>query len=244
MMKRIIGVMLVKDEDAFIRKAIQSISNFVDELIVIDNGSTDNTAVIAEQCGAEVFREPDLTKTHDFITPYIWHKDTWIFGVDGDEIFDPEGLKRLRKDIDSGVYDGAYQVQGWYLHADVIQPGLVTGHMGPPCHTPTKLYNMGNVISWETDGEHILFLSRPFTHRGAKVRACPDDSWEVSPLRCVHTRFLKRSSKEDRETIGRRLHGEDKLGFGSRVDRGGIDHINKRLMYRRGDLVTKEAGWL
>lgn len=235
---------MVKDENIFIQKSIQCISDFVDELLVIDNGSIDDTAQIAQQCGACVFNEPDLTKTHNFITPYIGHKDTWVFGVDGDELFDPGGLKKLRVDIDSGMYDGAYQVQGHYLHAEEIKNGTVTGNMGPPCHTPTKLYNMGNVISWDTDGHHILFLSRPFTHRGAKARACPDDSWESSPLRCVHTRFLKRSTKEDEKTIGRRLHGEDKLGFGSRIDRGGNDDVNYRLMYRRGDKITKEVGWL
>ena len=240
---------MVKNEDMFIRDSIKAIEHFVDELIVIDTGSTDDTVKIARTTGAHVFFQPHLTRTHDYIVPYVGKKDIWVFGVDGDEIYDPDGLNTLRLQIDSGLYDDVYQLQGWYLHADRIDDyGCATGWLGPPSHTPTKLYNMGNIHRWETDGEHILFLCRPFEHNGIKNRAVSSgdgpETWETTPLRCVHTRFLQRSSVENPKTAGRRLNGEDVLGFGNQVDRGGSDVHNNRLMYRKGEKVVKGVYWI
>jgi hypothetical protein len=187
--------------------------------------------------------QTDLTKTHQYIEKYV-NTNTWLFGVDGDEIYDPVGLARLKKDLDSPLYEDAYQIQGQYIHAvNIDEFGLVTGYHGPPAHTPTKLYNMSNISQWQSDGEHILFLCRPMVSRGKKVRAILD-TWEDSPLRCVHTRFMQRSTLEEKKTIGIRLHGEDILGFGSRNDRGGYTKINQRLVYRKGGLADWRVEWL
>ena len=149
----------------------------------------------------------------------------------------------LKKQICAGHYAKAYQVQGQYLHATQIIGNQVAGYLGPPSHTPTKLYNMNNISSWQMDGKHILFLSRPMVTTGPKMRT-DFDNWDDSPLRCVHTRFLRRSSLEPNATIGKRLHGEDCLGFGNRTDRGGTDKVNERLIYKKGQLVTKSINWL
>ncbi|MBN1341779.1 MAG: TIGR04283 family arsenosugar biosynthesis glycosyltransferase [Phycisphaerae bacterium] len=46
------------NEAASIGKVLAAIPDWVDEVIVVDNGSTDDTAAIAEQAGATVVREP------------------------------------------------------------------------------------------------------------------------------------------------------------------------------------------
>jgi len=229
--------MMVKNEDIYIRKAIENIKEFCDEIIVIDTGSTDNTIAEIEKTGLKAHVELDLKNTHRFIEPYIG-TDTWIFGVDGDELYDPAGLERLKWQIEYGMYDGCYQVQGWYLHAWRIIGNQIIGFLGPPSHTPTKLYNMKNITTWQQDGKHILFLCRPMGMVGSKGRAYYDN-WDETPLRCVHMRFQHRSSIESEDTIGARLHGEDILGYGNRGDRGGTDKRNERLVYRKGDQVTK-----
>ncbi len=47
--------MIVRDEEANIERCLTSAAPFVDEMIVVDTGSTDATAAIAERCGAKVY---------------------------------------------------------------------------------------------------------------------------------------------------------------------------------------------
>ena len=99
-MTQIFGVTLVKNEDIFIERVLKNISDFCDEILVLDNHSTDNTYEIVE----------GMTSTYDNIHLMRWDnpansgqalehligEDCWVFGVDGDEIYDPVGLSKMR----------------------------------------------------------------------------------------------------------------------------------------------------
>lgn len=240
----IVGVMMVKNEDRFVGAALRNVADFCDRMIIIDTGSSDHTLgkIEAEVAWGQpkqidVFRELKLRKTHPYVEPFVG-TDTWVFGVDGDEIYDPAGLKILRGSLISGVFDGAYQVKGMYLHGSkYTEDGGLSGYLGPPSHNPTKLYNFANIDEWPADGEHILFQSK--TRKVKKGSDCRElvSSWNTD-LRCLHMRFFQRSRQETFKERGRRLHGEDVLGYGSTRDRGGRDDVNERLCYRVGDLVT------
>ena len=55
--KRISLVVPVKNEARIIRGFIKRVPDYVDEILIIDNNSTDGTANIAKKCGARVIRE-------------------------------------------------------------------------------------------------------------------------------------------------------------------------------------------
>ncbi|MFO0171455.1 MAG: glycosyltransferase, partial [Aphanizomenon sp.] len=46
--------MIVKNEETTLPKCLGSVKNFVDEIVVLDTGSTDKTPEIARQFGAKV----------------------------------------------------------------------------------------------------------------------------------------------------------------------------------------------
>lgn len=234
----ILGVMLVRNEDLWIASAIQAIREFCDQIMVIDNGSTDDTRerAVGTGCVNQLIIEPDLRRTHNFIEHYAG-TDTWVFGVDGDEIYDAGGLAAVREGLESGLCRDSFQVLGRYLHVTELVQDYARGYLGPPSHTPTKLYNFRHLRSWPADGQHSLFqcksrVVRARVERDSCHQAIP---WATCPLRCLHMRFVRRSSRET--DSGARLSGEDRLGFGSRLDRGGSDDRNERLSYRRGDIV-------
>lgn len=234
---RIVGVMMVKNEDIHIGQAIRNIKAGLDKLIVIDTGSEDRTLEIIEEetrgLLTEIHRGVDLLHTHSCVERFC-NTDTWVFGVDGDEIYHPDIVPFLN-DLRSGLYKDHYLIRGWYFHATEINGNTATGYFGPPSEYPTKLYNFKNISEWKDDHSRILFQVKNRTKVGGiKEIGAP---WDLWPVKCLHMRFFKRSSIES-DTTGKRLTGDDRTGHGSRKDRGGIDNYNLRLKYQRGELCT------
>lgn len=104
---KIIGILLVKDEDRFIEPVIKNIFEFCDKIIVADNYSRDQTYTIARHFAKKnsklkVYRVSHPKESHKLIEHYAG-TNTWIFGVDGDEIYDPSGLAEMKARLHSGT---------------------------------------------------------------------------------------------------------------------------------------------
>ncbi|PKN68155.1 MAG: hypothetical protein CVU57_00595 [Deltaproteobacteria bacterium HGW-Deltaproteobacteria-15] len=95
--------MIVKDEEKSLPHCLRSIRDHVDEIIVVDTGSTDMTVSIAESFGARVFHQP--WENH-----FSRHRNQsmslasgeWLFIVDADEVLLPfdGGPLRAHMDLD------------------------------------------------------------------------------------------------------------------------------------------------
>src|SRR5438445_599769 len=101
--------MLIRDEDLFVESAIRNALNFCDRIIVADHESADNTFAIVTRLAnglgkIDAHRITETRMSHELIQPYI-NSNTWIFGVDGDEVYDPAGLRLMREEITTGKYD-------------------------------------------------------------------------------------------------------------------------------------------
>ena len=79
-------LILAKNEEKFIGECIKSVKTFADEIIVIDDDSTDDTAQIAKSLGAKVFLH-SLNGNWGQQQTFAIEQATydWIFMIDADE---------------------------------------------------------------------------------------------------------------------------------------------------------------
>jgi glycosyltransferase involved in cell wall biosynthesis len=89
--------MIVKDEEAMLGRCLASVAGHVDEIIVVDTGSTDRTVEIAESFGARVLHHEwtgDFSEARNL--SFDAATSDWMFYLDADEVLvDGEG-PRLR----------------------------------------------------------------------------------------------------------------------------------------------------
>jgi glycosyltransferase involved in cell wall biosynthesis len=95
---RLSQCMIVKNEEKNIERALTWGKNVVYEQVVVDTGSTDRTAEIAERMGAKVFRFDwidDFSAAKNFALSKA--KGNWIAFLDADEYFSDGDARRLLK---------------------------------------------------------------------------------------------------------------------------------------------------
>ncbi|WIV19071.1 glycosyltransferase [Paenibacillus polygoni] len=88
--------MIVKDEEQMLPACLESVQGAVDEIIVVDTGSTDNTVQLAESYGASIVH---FTWSHDFAAARNAGLEAaagdWILFLDADERIDEQGAREL-----------------------------------------------------------------------------------------------------------------------------------------------------
>ena len=105
--------MIARNEEARIKNCLESIAPHVDEMIVVDTGSTDRTREIAQACGAQVYDFPWVESFAEARNQSLAQANgSWIYWMDADDIISAEcgrGLRELiRRHPDRNA---AYQVQ-------------------------------------------------------------------------------------------------------------------------------------
>ena len=88
--------MIVKNEEAILARCLDSCKGLMDEIIIVDTGSTDRTREIALQYTNQVY---DFQWVQDFAAArnYAFSKAScdYIFSADADEVLDTENQQRL-----------------------------------------------------------------------------------------------------------------------------------------------------
>jgi GT2 family glycosyltransferase/Tfp pilus assembly protein PilF len=89
--------LIVKDEEANLPACLGSVADLVDEIIVVDTGSTDRTKEIAARCGARVFDFPWVDSFAAARNESLRHASgDWVFWLDADDRLDEDNRHKLR----------------------------------------------------------------------------------------------------------------------------------------------------
>ncbi|NJK38682.1 MAG: tetratricopeptide repeat protein [Oscillatoriales cyanobacterium RM2_1_1] len=92
--------MIVKNEEKNLRSCLQSVHPFVDEMVVLDTGSADQTRQIAQGFGAQVYEFAwcdDFATARNVALNYV--TQDWVLVLDADERLVPEIMPQVQRAI-------------------------------------------------------------------------------------------------------------------------------------------------
>jgi len=265
---KVVGISLVRNEDRFIRQALLNVARSCDRLLVADHMSKNGTREILADLGREldhleVHRVKHSADSHSLIERFAG-TDTWILSVDGDELYDPEGLSRFRRELEEGLHADVFRVRPAGLHCEELDEarGLASGYLSPPSRPLVGALNFDAIESWSgvrderLHGGEVVFRTGfswdSWRHLG------DERGWDASPLRDLHVCFVRRSSS-DPEVVP--STGRPNLGETRAFRRGALGPFEgllrravrrsparsretsewKAEKYRRGERVTVDA---
>ncbi len=94
--------MIVKDEEANLERCLQSVQGLVDEIIIVDTGSTDKTKEIAQQFTEKIL---DFSWNNDFAAARnesLRHATgDWILMLDADELLAVDDQAKIREAVNT-----------------------------------------------------------------------------------------------------------------------------------------------
>jgi glycosyltransferase involved in cell wall biosynthesis len=119
--------MIVKDEEAMLPRSLAAVAAYVDELIVVDTGSSDRTIEIAESFGAKILRhewDGDFSAARNVGLDAA--TGDWLMYLDADEVLvDGEG-ERLRELLGHTWREGIFLVET--NHVGEMEDGTSVQH--------------------------------------------------------------------------------------------------------------------
>ncbi|WP_162309393.1 glycosyltransferase family 2 protein [Cohnella abietis] len=157
--------MIVRNEEEILERCLQSVTGLVDEIVIIDTGSSDSTKKIAAQYTSKIF---DLDWTQDFSVArnesIARATGEWILVLDADEYMDSSSFTTLltflqnhRNRAPIGIILPIYNFVGAHNSGKISQSKamrLFTRHPDlmfvRPIHEQLKLVN-GNLTEFELE---------------------------------------------------------------------------------------------
>lgn len=126
------AIVITRNEAHNLDDCLRSMQGLVDEIVVVDSQSTDDTVAIAQRYGAKVSQPadwpgfgPQKNRALDLATC------DWVFSIDADERLTPELSAEIRAALQGSDADMAYEIPrlSWYcgkfIHHAGWQPDYV-----------------------------------------------------------------------------------------------------------------------
>jgi len=151
---KISGTIITLNAEKYISRAVKSLSNICDEVIVLDSESSDSTRDIAKSCGATVHIQPFLGDGAQKKEASKYTSHDWVFSLDADEYLDQDlidfvnNTKLTDKKCDSFAFRRKNYCGDEWIKAAGFYPDYVT-----------RLYDKTRV-NYDTRHDHAAVQSQ------------------------------------------------------------------------------------
>ena len=192
---------------------------WADEILVVEDGSSDNTAALGERAGATVIANPFVTIGLQRNAAIERAKHEWIFVIDADERASPELAEEMRAIITSPRFD-AYRVprRNFFLGKEVRHGG------------------------WESDKPVRLFRST-IRYNSSRVHEHVEATGEIGELKSALTHEPYPALEIWFEKLGRYSEwwAHDRHDRGKRA---GLTSVILRPPFRFVSMFILRGGWM
>lgn len=140
----ITAIIITKNEESMIEHCLETLS-WCNEIIVIDDTSTDKTAAIAENFGAKVisFSHPSFGRKRQEALKRA--KSEWIIYIDADERVTPKLAKEIQVNIET------HSADVFALHRDNIFYGKKLAYGGWQQDILERIFHKASIQGWSGD---------------------------------------------------------------------------------------------
>lgn len=166
------AVIITKNEEAHLRDCLASVREWVDEIVILDSGSTDGTREIAAQNGALFYQNsewPGFGKQRQIAQEYV--TSTWCFWLDADERVSSPLQDEILSVVRQGVGDSVYAIPrlswffgrfikhcGWYPKPVVrLYPAALTRYNDASVHEQVEVLDSMSIKTLKNDLIHYPY---------------------------------------------------------------------------------------
>ena len=228
-MSKISVVVSAYNEGKNIKECLDSAKNLADEIVVVDNSSSDKTAEIAKKLGAKVFTQENDPGNIDLQKNFGISRATgdWILSLDADERITPELAEEIKHSIQYGVSSiQGYEMPrkniifgkwikhtGWYpdYQLRLFRKGkgrFVSSKVHEPIVVEGKIEKLSSPIYHENYQSINQFLSRTIVYTDSEAKALIKSGYQIKPIDALQMpmqEFLRRFFTQEGYRDG--LHG-------------------------------------
>ncbi|MCX5997091.1 MAG: glycosyltransferase family 2 protein [Chloroflexi bacterium] len=108
-MSNISVCIIVKDEENLIGQCLESVKELVDEIIIVDQNSTDKTLEICRRYTDKIYQydwDDSFANKRNYASSMA--NNDWIFSIDADQVVTTELVTEIRNAVQSTRYDAYY----------------------------------------------------------------------------------------------------------------------------------------
>ncbi|PMG05817.1 glycosyltransferase [Vibrio breoganii] len=178
-----IGILLItKNADKTLRKCLDSVQNWTDEIVILDSGSTDNTLQIAKEYTKLVYKKTDwegFGVQRQVAQSYL--NTDWVFAIDSDEVVTPELKASILHAIKKAELDTCFSINrltwafgkyirhsGWYPDRIVrLYPRTYTEYNDSKVHESVVIPT--NTKVKKLNGDLLHFTMDSLSHYTSKT---------------------------------------------------------------------------
>ena len=156
-MKQFSVIILTFNEEENIRRCLDSITDFTDDIIIVDSFSTDATLKICEKYGCRVFQHAFTNQALQFnwaLDSVPWERP-WTLRLDADEVL-PDKLKQELRELTATC---GPEVTGIYLNRRMYFMNRWLRHGGIYPHYILRAFRKGAGRYEEKTEEHFVLAS-------------------------------------------------------------------------------------